>query len=123
MKPRLAAHLLIICPLMLLASACASTPPGNTAVNTAMAAWKGRWAAEAVASWGMPDSVSRDGMLGVLVWNADDAAARAAVPSGGGQPWPALCTRVLSVDAAEIIRHARWYGTDCSTDPADYAPR
>lgn len=120
---RYLASLTLTCTAMLMMAACASTPPGDAAVNTALAAWKGRWVAEAVASWGMPDSVNRDGMLGVLVWKADGAAARNAVPSGGGQAWPALCTRVLSVDAAEIIQHARWYGSDCSTDPADYAPR
>lgn len=108
----------------MLLCACVSTvlqPPGSEAVNTVMSAWKGRWVGDAVASWDLPDAISRDGILGVLVWNAD--AASAAPPSGGGKPWPLLCMRVLSVDAAEIIRHARWHGSACSTDPADYAPR
>jgi hypothetical protein len=116
-------YALLMCACLL--TACASNAPQSTkGVNLAMDAWKGRKVAEAVGMWGMPDSVAREGTLGVLVWKADNAAGKPppmALPSG--MAWAVRCARVLSADPSETIVQARAYGNECSDDPADYAPR
>ena len=115
------------------ASTPASAGSGKANMNAVMASWKGRMAREAVAMWGMPDSIGREGTLGMLQWKADNKATGTGTgsaswtppmfePPEGSQAWPTRCNRVLMVDAAEVIQNARWYGSDCSTDPADYAP-
>lgn len=119
MKPTL--PLFLICLL----AGCASNAPQSSSqgVKSAMDAWKGRRVAQAVGLWGMPDSITREGMLGVLVWKADNAADTPPPPAlPQGMAWAVLCTRVLSVDPSETIVQARAYGNGCSTDPADYAP-
>lgn len=118
--------------LAVLTVGCASSGGGSSAsdkgVTSMMARWKGHRATEAVGMWGMPDSIDREGALGVLHWKADPPATTTAwTPpmmerSDGRQPWPTRCHRVLMVDAQEIIQQARWFGSECSTDPADYAP-
>lgn len=124
--------------LGILVTACASPPSAggsntNTGdMNAVMTSWKGRMAREAVAMWGMPDSMGREGMVGVLRWKAESRSKASGStdwtppqfekPASVEQPWPTLCGRTLIVDAAEIIRDARWSGGDCSKDPADYAP-
>ncbi|MCC2658999.1 MAG: hypothetical protein K0Q76_4107 [Panacagrimonas sp.] len=140
-----ACRLLLICVCV---SGCAGS--GSTAgttsasaagargdMNAAMSSWKGRRAYEAVAMWGMPDSITREGALGMLRWRAD-AAAIGDKPWGqpfygaDGQPqepqqrrkdWPMRCARVLSVDVQEIVQYANWSRSEgCSTDPTDYLP-
>jgi hypothetical protein len=118
-----AGRLLASAGLAALLVGCAQQPATHAGMNAAMAAWKGRWVAEAVGMWGMPDSIRREGTEGVLVWRGEEHPDAPAPPQPGSEPWPLLCTRVLTVDAAEIIRSARWQGQGCSTDPADYAPR
>lgn len=89
-----------------------------------MEAWKGRPVTEAVAKWGMPDSVNREGMHGVLVWKADDTSGTESLPAlPPGMAWADLCQRVLMVDPSETIVQARASGSGCSSDPWDYAPR
>lgn len=117
-------YALLMCVCLL--SACASNAPQSASKNVSLAmdAWKGRKVAEAVGMWGMPDSIGREGTLGVLVWKADNAAGKpppTALP--GGMAWAVRCARVLSVDPSETIVQARAYGNECSDDPADYAPR
>jgi hypothetical protein len=106
-------------------------------MSAAMSSWKGRRVYEAVAMWGMPDSITREGALGMLRWRAD-AAAIGDKPWGqpfagaDGQPqdpqqrrkdWPMRCARVLSVDVQEVVQYANWSRSEgCSTDPADYLP-
>ncbi len=118
-----------------LIAGCASpggggSPANNSRMNAVMASWKGHRVTEAVGMWGMPDSIGREGMLGVLQWKSE-APSNSTSPSwtppmmqrpDGSQPWPTRCGRVLMVDPAEIIQQARWFGSDCSMDPADYAP-
>jgi hypothetical protein len=134
-----------VLPVLLIA-ACSgarptATPPavavnGRGDMNTVMSSWKGRRAYEAVAMWGMPDSITREGTLGMLRWRADAAAIGSKAwgqPFSGesgedGQPqrrqdWPVRCARVLSVDAQEVVQFASWSRSEgCSTDPADYLP-
>lgn len=111
-------------------------PGASRDMNAAMARWKGRRAYEAVAMWGMPDAVTREGMLGRLRWNADPKATGArpwgqpfAAPAGGEdvaprrQEWATRCARTLAVDAQEIVQFATWSRSEgCSTDPTDYLP-
>ena len=114
--------LLLVCFL----AACASNAPQSSSqsVNSAMDAWKGRRVTEAVGMWGMPDSITREGTLGVLTWKADNAAGKQPAPAlPPGMVWAVLCARVLTVDPSETIVQARAYGSECSSDPADYAPR
>jgi hypothetical protein len=96
-------------------------------MNAAMGTWKGRWAREAVGMWGMPDAMGREGTLMILQWKSDSVRLRgspeSAPDASGAEPWPTLCNRVLAVDEQEIIRQARWFGSGCSTNPADYAAR
>ncbi len=125
--------------ILFLVTACASSPPAipssassKGSMSIVMASWKGRMAREAVAMWGMPDFIGREGTLGMLQWKADNAAGTSTgsaswtpplfEPPEGSQPWPTRCNRVLMVDASETIQNARWFGSNCSTDPADYAP-
>jgi hypothetical protein len=117
-------------PLLLLGlvlAGCAASPSPDAAgrnVDGAMEPWKGRRVAEAVGMWGMPDSIVREGMLGVLTWKADNAPGRKPLPPApGATQWAVLCTRVLSVDASETIVSGRVYGSGCSVDPEDYMPR
>ncbi|TDU28503.1 hypothetical protein DFR24_2875 [Panacagrimonas perspica] len=123
LRPFRGALALWICLL----AACASNAPQSTSsknVSLAMDAWKGHKVAEAIGMWGMPDSITREGTLGVLVWKADNAAGKpppTALPAG--MAWAVRCARVLSVDPSETIVQARAYGSECSDDPADYAPR
>jgi len=107
-------------------AACASNAPQSASkgVNLAMDAWKGHKIAEAIGMWGMPDSITREGVLGVLAWKADNAAGKPPPPAlPNGMAWAVRCARVLSVDPSETIVQARAYGSECSDDPADYAPR
>ena len=85
--------------------------------------------------WGMPDSITREGAMGMLRWKADAAVIGS---KAWGQPfsddgtqgvdprrkdWPMRCARVLSVDIQEIVQYANWSRSEgCSTDPADYLP-
>jgi hypothetical protein len=133
---------------LLLLAACAGTAPTSSSgaaagaprsrptMNDAMSSWKGRRAYEAVAMWGMPDSITREGTLGMLRWRADAAAIGSKAwgqPFSGeggedGEPqrrkdWPMRCARVLSVDVEEVVQHANWSRSEgCSTDPNDYLP-
>ncbi len=125
--------------LGILLSACASQQPDGGGSKTsiddmgaAMASWKGHSAREAVAMWGMPDSMGREGTVGVLRWkahkhknasgSADWTPPEFEPPTGNQRPWPMLCSRTIVVDAAEIIQDARWSGSDCSNDAEEYAP-
>jgi hypothetical protein len=114
----------------------ASAPHSRPTMNDAMSSWKGRRAYEAVAMWGMPDSITREGTLGMLRWRADAAAIGSRAwgqPFSGedsedGQQqrrkdWPMRCARVLSVDVQEVVQYANWSRSEgCSTDPNDYLP-
>ena len=104
-------------------------------MNAAMSSWKGRRAYEAVAMWGMPDSITREGAMGLLRWKADAADtgsrpwgapfsdAEADTGAARQQSWPTRCARVLAVDVEEIVQRANWARSEgCSTDPADYLP-
>lgn len=117
--------LLLLCQLLLLA-ACATNaeqPSGSSNVNSAMEAWKGKRVTQAIGKWGMPDSINREGTVGVLVWKADETAGTELPALPEGMAWADLCKRVLTVDPSETIVEARAYGNGCSTDPIDYAPR
>ena len=108
-----------------LLAACSANPtqPSGPGVNAMMESWKGRRVSEAVGLWGMPDSISREGTVGVLVWKADNAPGKppfAPVPSG--MQWVILCGRVLKVDPSETIVDAKAQSGDCSASPEDYAP-
>ncbi|MGH8518700.1 MAG: hypothetical protein ACREUE_14705 [Panacagrimonas sp.] len=134
-------------PALLAGCASPAPAPGGTrtsrdsgeGMNAALASWKGRAAYDAVAMWGMPDSITREGTLGMLRWKADASAGGAkqwGQPfSGDGseqqsaavepsrRSWAMRCARVLYVDIQEIVQRATWYGSDgCSTNPADYLP-
>lgn len=129
-----------MCLLALVGAGCANRTPASAPsnrgdVSSAMSSWKGHRAYEAVAMWGMPDSVTREGALGMLRWKADAAAIGAKAwgqPFSGdqgpasdprGQDWPMRCARMLSVDIQEVVQYASWSRSDgCSTDPADYLP-
>lgn len=107
-------------------AACASNAPlaPSRDVGRAMDAWKGKPVTEAVAKWGMPDAIHREGTVGVLVWHADDTSDTASLPAlPPGMAWADLCRRELTVDPSETIVQARAMGSGCSTDPWDYAPR
>ena len=106
-------------------SACSSNPPqaASPGVAATLNTWKGRRVTDAVSLWGMPDSIGREGTVGVLVWKADNAAGKPSFPPlPGSMEWVILCTRVLTVDPSETIVAARAYGSDCSMNPEDYAP-
>ena len=135
----------LVLPMVCVLAGCAGRSPAPAPIvgassrgdmSTAMSSWKGRRAYEAVAMWGMPDSITREGTLGMLRWRADAAAI-------GSKPWgqpfsdddgqdgpsqrrkdrPMRCARVLSVDVQEVVQYASWSRSDgCSTDPADYMP-
>lgn len=101
---------------------------GDDGMNAAMAAWKGRPATDAISMWGMPDSMNREGTRMMLTWKADNTmkswmqpVTADAAGDSKRRNWPTRCYRVLAVDETETIKSARVFGSDCSTDPADYA--
>lgn len=120
----------LLCALLSTILAACSSRGGSSGegMSAAMASWKGHRVSEAVGMWGMPDSIGREGTLAVLQWKGDYAVlpriewdAKDRDTPSREEAWPTLCYRVLAVDELEIIRQARWFGSECSTDPVNYA--
>lgn len=104
---------------------CASSPQqgASPGINAVMERWKGRRVTDAVSVWGMPDSIGREGTVGVLVWKADNAPGKPPFsPLPNNMEWAILCARMLTVDPSETIVQARAATGDCSANPEDYAP-